>query len=569
MKVLIAAINAKYSHTCLAAYILKTQLALHGIECTVFEASINDRLRDVAYTLFSASPTHILFPMYIWNRESVLSLAADIRMLLPGSVIIAGGPEAASPGIQTSPLFDAVIDGECENSIAPYLLDTADKKAGTPTPELVSFPPSDFAHTPFPYNSGELASFNTKIAYYESIRGCPYTCGYCISGSSSHSACRRKSLEAVIKDVDRFLEHPPGMVKFVDRTFNLYRDHAHGIWTYLSSLPADAPDLTFHFELHPGRITDEDIAVLGELPHGRVQVEVGVQSVTPQVLKASGRGGQSDWTAVKEMLIKLNKLPNVRTHLDQILGLPFSDAKESAHSMDEILSTRPRYFQLGFLKILHNTDFKRNAGKMGIIHAQAPPYEIYRTNWLTENEVALFHRIEWAVDALHNGGEFPNTLAYLCKGGSFEFYRAFASAYVPDDYRTAASKKWDRLADAILGLFQMSDDAAVVADLLRLDWCLVSKSSLYPEGIEPYPRAQVDAERAAVWASIKGSGFKGLPPGFSMRLYNKSILFSASTKEGKISAGGMRILFIPDESSEEKAKIKYPINSDWSEISAT
>ncbi|MBN2510615.1 MAG: DUF4080 domain-containing protein [Spirochaetales bacterium] len=560
MKVLIPAVNAHYSHTCLAAYILKTQLTEAGIPCSVQESTINDRTRDTVTAILAAAPTHVLFPVYIWNSEKVRAVAGDVRELLPDAFLAAGGPEALSPEFSGSVAFDALIDGECEGSITGFLLQHPSRPFPGGGPRLVNFGRADFAETPFPYTREELQGFSTKIAYYESIRGCPYSCGYCASGSRQASSCRRKALDTVLKDLDRFLEHPPRMVKFVDRTFNLYNDHARGIWTYLAGLPDSAPPLTFHFELHPGRITPDDIELLRELPPRRVQVEVGIQSVTGEVLTACRRGGQSDWPGIRENLLKLNRLSNVRTHLDQIVGLPFSDPVEAARSFEEILSTGPRYFQLGFLKVLHHTEFYDRKGDFGFIHSMSPPYEVYRTKWMDPSDLALFHRIEWAVDALYNSGNFRRVMTLVLEKGAYIFFREFTGVHLKDADKDVPPKKWEALSVSVMNTCDALGYGKEALDLLRLDWCAVCPSALYPGQLKPCADGEMEQERLKVWEQLKEEGFSRVPGGFSMRIYNKSILYLAATSQGIAAAGGRKVLFIPAEKDPAQEKLSLVID---------
>ena len=548
MNVLILSINAAYSHSSLSAFILKSALRREGIRTSVLEAVINDPLRRIVTAAAARKPTHILLPSYIWNARKMEAFARDIRLLLPDTVLIAGGPQSYTFDAPEDfkGLFDIVVRGECEGEIGTLLK----SRPGRPeSPLLLSFEPPDFKNLPFPYTEEDLESLSNRIAYYESIRGCPYTCGYCISGSecTGRKSLSFKDPDDVFKDIDMFLAAPPKMVKFVDRTFNVRADHAHRIWTHLADLPADAPRLTFQFELHPGRITNEDIRILKEMPAGRVQLEIGVQSVTPEVLNESGRRGQDDWPGIKGILSELNGLDNIRTHLDQIVGLPLSDFKEAEHSMNQIMGTRPGYFQLGFLKIIPGTDFERKKKEYGFVHSAEPPYEVYKTKWMDETGIEDFKKAEWSVDALYNGGGFQRSLPYLTSRGSFLFFRGFYDRYVETlgESGQSPSKQWNSLALCILDMFRNSEDFDYIRDLVMLDWCDRSGSGLYPPGISPRDKKEMERKREAVWKILKKNDFEGLPRDFSMRLYNKSILYLPVTQKAAEIAGGKTVLFIP------------------------
>lgn len=422
MKTVLFALNGSWAHSALSVRALDAALRDEGITPTVIEANLQDRTLSVLERLYAAAGEVYGFSCYIWNIEQMLSLAADLKALRPDCRIILGGPEAsfATERFEELPFVDCVIAGEGEVAF-PAAVRALER--GECLPRVIhGVPDPKFCERGILYDTSAPAP---RLAYYESSRGCPFSCAFCLSGrgkepTDAAHAVRAKSAEKTLADLLEF-EKMPGdfTVKLVDRTFNFDRERAKRIWRGLLS---PAYTKTYHFEIAAQLLDEESFQILAQFPKGKVRLEIGLQSTNAQTLAAISRHADAD--AVLNAAARLVREGGCLVHLDLIAGLPHEDLESFARSFDRA------YFcchelQLGFLKLLHGTPLRQNAAAFGAAFMQKPPYTVLKTECLSFEEMVLLHAIDELTERLRDSGRFTRTLDFLMAHvpSPFAFYR--------------------------------------------------------------------------------------------------------------------------------------------------
>ena len=455
MKILLTAVNAKYIHTCPAIYSLKAYADSCGKpvpEILTAEYTINDRYQDVLSGILEKQADVIAFSTYIWNTDYVCRLIRDIRRVRRQSVQIwAGGPEAS----YTAETFlrrtgaDLVMLGEGEETFAllaaltltPAFPDDFPRCLGEETGGIAYLErgrlvhngmavPADLAAVPFMY--GDLSAFSDRILYYESSRGCPFGCAYCLSGRER--GVRYRPLELVMEELRFFLERKVKQVKFVDRTFNASPGRALKIWNYIRE--HDNGVTNFHFEIEADCMTEEELELLSDMRPGLVQLEIGVQSANPLTLGSVHRSTSLD--AVRRLMERLAPAQNINLHLDLIAGLPWEDLESFRASFQAVSDMRPNQLQLGFLKVLPGTELSDRREEYGLVCSDYAPYEILRTKWLSFEDLALLHRVSDRVEEFVNSQGFRRSLplAETLFPGAFAMFEALAGYYRRSGYES-------------------------------------------------------------------------------------------------------------------------------------
>jgi radical SAM superfamily enzyme YgiQ (UPF0313 family) len=429
MKAVLCAINARYAHTCLALHYLRAACA-GTCETVLQEYTINDPISRIAWQLIGEQADVYCFSCYIWNIESVRKAAQTVKLALPGSRIVLGGPEVsfnAEEVLTAEPFADFIIAGEGEQAL-PLLLET-----GLKEPEkapnlyyrknggiLYSFtaPLIDMDKLPDAYAGGFEKG---RVVYYESSRGCPFTCSFCLSPAMGR--VRYRPLEQVFADMDRFIRAGVKQVKFVDRTFNADAMRARKIFSYLME---KSESTHFHFEIAGHILDDETSSLLKGAKKGLFQFEIGVQSASAATLDAIGR--RQDLAKVEHAVEALREAGNIHLHLDLIAGLPLERLEDFRHSLERVFALRPDVIQTGLLKVLHGSRIKGETEKYGIIHCQYPPYEVVATQTLPTDDMARIRRAAHAYNLLCNKGGQATAVAMLaaCGTGLFDLLEAFS-----------------------------------------------------------------------------------------------------------------------------------------------
>lgn len=436
MKFLLVAVNAKYIHSNPAVYSLKRFAGEYTDAVEIAEYTINNRMEDILEDIYRRKPDVIGFSCYIWNIGMVEKLMGELHKLLPALPVFLGGPEVtydADKLLRKYPYLTGIFIGEGEATFAQvvkyYVKKNPESLKDIPglmlrsgmTPERK---PLNLTDVPFLYD--DMAPFTNRIIYYETQRGCPFRCSYCLS--SIDKTVRFRDIEVVKKELAFFLEKKVKQVKFVDRTFNCNHDHAMAVWQYLYD--HDNGVTNFHFEIAGDILREDEIALVAKMRPGLVQFEIGVQSTNTDTLREIRR--VMDIEKLKQVVVALKAAHNVHIHLDLIAGLPYEDYDSFARSFDDVYAMEPEQLQLGFLKVLKGSYMAEMAESYGLVYTDYAPYEVLYTNWLSFTEICRLKRIEEMVEIYYNSGQFAHSLPVMIADfgqGAFAFYEALADFY--------------------------------------------------------------------------------------------------------------------------------------------
>ena len=432
MKVLLAAINAKYIHSNLGIYSLKTygekMLKEWGLaeqaEISLAEYTINHQMEQILQDIYKRKPDVIGFSCYIWNISYVKVILADIKKVLPDVKIWAGGPEVSYHGeafLKEEPAVDLVMMGEGEITFAHFLKALLEGEDLKQVPGLMvrnadgTFTDTgfrqvmDMSQIPFPYAFMDMKELEHRIIYYESSRGCPFSCAYCLS--SIDKKLRFRSLDLVLPELEWFLQAKVPQVKFVDRTFNCKKSHAMAIWQYIRD--HDNGVTNFHFEIAADLLDKDELDLLSTMRPGLVQLEIGVQSTNEKTLEAIRR--KTDIEEIREITETINSWHNIHQHLDLIAGLPWEDLESFKKSFNDVYEMEPEQLQLGFLKVLKGSYMEELIPTCDLLYSAAPPYEVLCTKWLSYGDVLELKDIEEMTEVHYNSRQFTRTLKELEK----------------------------------------------------------------------------------------------------------------------------------------------------------
>ena len=432
MKVLLAAINAKYIHSNLGIYSLKTygekMLKEWGLaeqaEISLAEYTINHQMEQILQDIYKRKPDVIGFSCYIWNISYVKMILADIKKVLPDVKIWAGGPEVSYHGeafLKEEPAVDLVMMGEGEITFAHFLKALLEGEDLKQVPGLMvrnadgTFTDTgfrqvmDMSQIPFPYAFMDMKELEHRIIYYESSRGCPFSCAYCLS--SIDKKLRFRSLDLVLPELEWFLQAKVPQVKFVDRTFNCKKSHAMAIWQYIRD--HDNGVTNFHFEIAADLLDKDELDLLSTMRPGLVQLEIGVQSTNEKTLEAIRR--KTDIEEIREITETINSWHNIHQHLDLIAGLPWEDLESFKKSFNDVYEMEPEQLQLGFLKVLKGSYMEELIPDCDLLYSAAPPYEVLCTKWLSYGDVLELKDIEEMTEVHYNSRQFTCTLKELEK----------------------------------------------------------------------------------------------------------------------------------------------------------
>ena len=422
-KIVLASLSAKFIHSSLALrYLTKFNDNAKKHNLTTMEFTINQRLDFIADELFRAKPDVILFSCYIWNVDMLKSLCQLLKKIMPNCIIGFGGPEVsyeAETFLRENKAVDLIMRGEGELVFSQYLdyLDFATPSSlydiksmtfrdGDRIVSTMQQEPLDLSLLPFPYEE-DFHDVENQIIYYESSRGCPYSCGYCLS--SIEKGVRFVPLEKVYTALQKFLDHKVRQVKFIDRTFNCKKSHAMGIWRYLAE--HDNGVTNFHFEITADLLDQETIAFLHTVRKGLFQFEIGVQSTNPKTIEAINRN--VNFEKLSGIVQQIKAGGNIHQHLDLIAGLPHEDYASFARSFNDVYALKPEQLQLGFLKVLKGSMIYNRQHDFSIVYQDTAPYEVLTTHMLPYEDTLKLKAVEEMVETYYNSGKFLNTLEYL------------------------------------------------------------------------------------------------------------------------------------------------------------
>lgn len=483
------------------------------------EFTINHRTEEILREIYLRKPDVLLFSCYIWNIVYVREMAENCRKIMPEVLIWLGGPEVsydAEETLRENPAVDGILCGEGEETFRllaeccaagqadtehlteiPGLVfrepqgsaerrpevraavlgeaqQTAQAAAGRPIRVNPPAPLPDLNSLPFPY--ADLTGFENRIIYYESSRGCPFSCSYCLS--SIDKSVRFRDAEKVCRELQFFLNRRVPQVKFVDRTFNCRKSHAMAIWTYI--LEHDNGITNFHFEIEAELLDAEELELLGRMRPGLVQLEIGVQSANPKTLEAVRR--KTDLDKLEKIVGQIRSGRNIHQHLDLIAGLPFEDYESFGHSFDRVFAMKPEQLQLGFLKVLKGAPMQEDARKYGLQWRFQPPYEVLSTPWLPFSDILRLKMIEEMVEIYYNSLQFGKTLEQLIPrfSSAFAFFENLAVYYGErqSGQKSSRVRKYELLLDFAAEHFPEEKDR--YRELLTVDYYLRERAKARP-----------------------------------------------------------------------------------------
>lgn len=459
MNIVLTAINAKYIHSNLAVYSLRAYAKKHAKCCaediSIAEYTINQQMDDILMDLYKKQPDVLCFSCYIWNLTYVEDLIREIRKIFPALPIWVGGPEVsydATDVLTRLPELSGVMFGEGEETFKELVEyyhrvgDVASVICGGDTVyqednSLRDIPgiayrneageiiqnewrrPIDLSTVSFVYQ--DMEDFKNKIIYYESSRGCPFSCSYCLS--SVDKCLRFRDLELVKRELQFFIDEKVPQVKFVDRTFNCNHKHAMEIWQYL--MDHDEGITNFHFEVAADLLNEEELQLISQMRQGLIQLEIGVQSTNEKTIKEIRR--TMKFSEVARIVKRIHEGQNVHQHLDLIAGLPYEDMESFKKSFDEVYGLHPQQLQLGFLKVLKGSYMEEQKESYGLLHKSRPPYEVLCTKWLSYEDILELKMVENMVEVYYNSGQFFYTLRNLEKqfASPYELYYQLGRYY--------------------------------------------------------------------------------------------------------------------------------------------
>lgn len=521
MKALLIAVNAKYIHSNLAVYSLKASAGAYKDQVEILETTINQSREEILREIYRRKPDVAAFSCYIWNIQYVKDLLYEAALVLPDTQFFAGGPEVsycAEAFLRENPMVKGVLIGEGETTFRELLehyeegrplesikglvyRDDGEKGTDASTPEIRNNGFREFEdldQLPFMYQ--DLEGFEHRIIYYESSRGCPFSCSYCLS--SIERRVRFRNLKLVKEELQFFLDQKVPQIKFVDRTFNCNHKRTMELLQFLKE--HDNGVTNFHFEISADLLQEDEIALMRTFRPGLVQLEIGVQSTNPETLKSIHRHGNV--SAIAEKVEEVAKSHNIHQHLDLIAGLPCEGLESFRKSFNDVYRMRPQQLQLGFLKVLKGSEMERRAKEFGIVYRKTPPYEVLFTKWLSYGELLELKKIEEMVEVYYNSSQFRRTVERLEKffGDAYRLYESLGNYYEEEGLFGRNHSRMGRLN--ILRDFALSVDQehqkeyeqALILDLYareksktRPDWAL----DLTPYKDEIYEFYRNESER--------------------------------------------------------------------------
>lgn len=457
MNILLTAINAKYIHSNLAVYSLRAYAAgkceRYKEEIGIAEYTINQPLDQILMDLYKRKPEVLCFSCYLWNIEYVEQLVAELGKIMPQTDIWLGGPEVsyhASHMLEQFPQVYGIMRGEGEETfleLAEFYYNNSGKsleqcekvqrlkeivgitfRDGEEIIETADRSVMDLSKVPFVYE--DLDVFKNKIIYYESSRGCPFSCSYCLS--SIDKCLRFRDLELVKKELQFFIDHEIPQVKFVDRTFNCKHSHSMEIWSYIKE--HDKGKTNFHFEVAADLLNEEELNLISTMRPGLIQLEIGVQSTNEQTIKEIHR--TMKFSQVTEVVNRVHAAKNIHQHLDLIAGLPFEDYNSFHKSFCDVYALRPEQLQLGFLKVLKGSYMEEKTKDYELLYQNRPPYEVLSTKWLPYSDVIRLKGLEEMVEVYYNSRQFEHTMELLEQvfGDAFVMFEEMSNYYEEHGY---------------------------------------------------------------------------------------------------------------------------------------
>ncbi len=464
-KIKITGINARFVHSCLALFYIRNELEKKCQNCQseIYQFTINDNYYEMLLRLSDEAPEYIFFSAAIWNSTLVERLTIDLHACLPDCRIVIGGPQAGVLAERLDPGYCTIVTGEIE-AVGPEFFSDLENKSLAPRYHGAFFKDSASQYG-FPYKKGDFDNLlKNKHIYYESSRGCPFSCSYCLS--AAEKGLYHKDLDVVERELLEILQHRPKVLRFIDRTFNDLPERALAIWKFLD---AHGGETLFHFEIAPDRFTKEMFTFLEDIQPGRFQFELGIQSTHEKTLDAVNRKVAPE--DARRTVTRLVAMNNIHLHVDLILGLPFETRESFANSFRDVFAMGAHYIQMGLLKILPDTPISRSAIEYGYVHCEQPPYSVLKTAWMDQSMLAELYWFSECVEKFLNNRYFVSFWAYLRQGEGdmfFFFQRVLAVCRKNSFFRLAATQ--ELMTKMLIEVIDDRDDKELIAEILRFDW---------------------------------------------------------------------------------------------------
>lgn len=486
-KIVLTAINSQYVHLNVAVRYLKKYVEKNSdIKLDIYETNINNQLMNIIKDLFEKQPDIIIFSTYIWNKEYVFSITKELKKILPDVKIALGGPEVSYEWdkiMAENQEIDYIFTGEGEKVLLNFFTKDISEVKGVVYREGDNLKYNGIEPLienldiiPFPYDDEELQD-RTKIFYYESSRGCPFNCSYCMS--SIDKSVRYYSLDRTKEDLKRFIDSPIKLLKFVDRTFNLSKEKYMAIWRFL--LENYREGITFHFEINANIFDDETLDFLETVPKGYFQFEIGVQTIDAQAMKSIGRINKLE--KLEHNIRRISR--NIHLHLDLIAGLPYETYDKFRESFDYVHRLKPEMIQLGFLKLLKGTKMYDEREKYGYKYFSKPPYEVFSNEFISFAEMVKLKNLEKVLDFYYNSEKFPESVQWIIENhyeSAFSFYEDVAEYFDKRGYLKVSHK--ESTLFTLLYEFYLDKglkDREIFVEYLKYDYLMLGKTGFYPE----------------------------------------------------------------------------------------
>lgn len=506
MKVLLTAINAKYIHSNLAVYSLKANCGVYESQVKLMEYSINQYAEEIFQSLYREKADVICFSCYIWNMDIIGQVAGWLSQVAPGVQIWLGGPEVSfdvAERLDSWNFVDGIMYGEGEDTFREMMACWNGEKNLEDVLGIGHRQPDGKVHVHFPrdfVNMSQLnfvykrpENFKNKIIYYETSRGCPFQCSYCLS--SVEKKVRFRDLELVKRELQQFIDWEIPQVKFVDRTFNCRREHSMEIMRFIKA--HDKGKTNFHFEITADLLTEEELDFMAGLRPGLIQLEIGVQSTNPETIKEIRR--KVSFERLKEIVQRIHAGKNIHQHLDLIAGLPFEGLERFKQSFNDVYGLKPEQFQLGFLKVLKGSYIREKAADYDLIYQPEPPYEVLSTRWLSYDDILVLKGVEEMVEVYYNSRQFENSLDWL-EGyfpSAFAMYETLAGYYEAKGLNGISHSRMTRyeiLLDFVKEILNI-EETRVFTQILTYDLYLrenVKSRPAWAASQEPFKAAYVE-----------------------------------------------------------------------------
>ncbi len=497
MKILLTAINAKYIHSNLAVYSLRAYAKKHlqkELDIEIAEYTINQQLEDIMMDIYEKCPDILCLSCYIWNLQYVESLVREIAKVRPSMPIWLGGPEVsydAENVLSRLPQVKGVMKGEGEKTfleLCEYYANSVIGEEALSTIRGLTFrtqqnaiqanpwrEPMNLSEVPFVYH--DMKDFEHKIIYYETSRGCPFSCSYCLS--SIDKKLRFRDIELVKKELQFFIDHKVPQVKFVDRTFNCKHEHSMAIWSYIKE--HDNGITNFHFEISADILNEDEIELVKTMRPGLIQLEIGVQSTNSETIREIHR--TMDFDKLGQTVKRIHEGKNIHQHLDLIAGLPHENMERFGKSFDDVYALKPHQLQLGFLKVLKGSYMEQQKEKYGLVYKSTPPYEVLFTKWISYEELLRLKGIEEMVEVYYNSRQFEHTLEAMEKefASMFEMYEKIGEFYKKRDLHKVQHKRSTRYEIMLMFLVELFPEKEdYYRELLTYDYYLRENAKTRP-----------------------------------------------------------------------------------------